>query len=109
MIYGWFAVRVRESGPGSVGLAGEEPGTVEEPVRLVENRQENGSIGRVGDMDVSARPPNKVPGGDFTLIVLQRTFQHEGLLEIGMLVQRHDGAGRHLEQDRGSPGVVLIE
>ena len=40
---------------------------VEKPIRPVEDRQERRAVGRVGDVDVAARPPHEIAGTAFAL------------------------------------------
>jgi len=61
------------------------------------------------DMDVAARSPHEVTRSTAAFRVFQRSFEHEGLFERGVLVQWHDRAGRHLEQDGRAPFVVLVQ
>src|SRR6478736_1760423 len=82
---------------------------VEKPVRTHEHGQKRRAARRMRDVDVAARPPHEIARAAAPLGVFQKTFEHKGLFERGVLVQRHDGAGRHLEQDGGAPLVVAIE
>jgi hypothetical protein len=66
-------------------------------------RDERRAMGSVCDVDVAARPPHEVTRATAALGVFQRSFQHEGLFQRRVLVQRHDRAGRHLEQDGRAP------
>jgi hypothetical protein len=51
-------------------------------------------------MAVSGRPPHELAGAAHALMIFQRAFEHIGLLQRGVLVQRHDGARIELEQSR---------
>jgi hypothetical protein len=42
-----------------------------------------------------------IPTTALALVILERAFDHIGLFECRVLVQRHDGAGFELEQSRG--------
>src|SRR6266849_7957116 len=87
----------------------EKFGSVEKAVRTVEYGDERRSIGSMRDMDVAARSPHEVTRSTAAFRVFQRSFEHEGLFECGVLVQWHDRAGRHLEQDGRAPFVVLVQ
>ena len=60
-------------------------------------------------MDVATRPPHEVTGSSAAFRIFQRSFEHESLFERRVLVQRHDCAGRHLEQDGRASFVVLVQ
>ena len=67
-----------------------------------------GSI-RIRGTEAINLPPHKIARATAPLGVFQKTFEHKSLFERGVLVQRHDGARRHFEQDGGASLVVGIE
>src|SRR6202171_6807284 len=87
----------------------EKFGPIEKAVRAIEYGDERRSVGSMRDMDVAARSPHEVTRSTTAFRVFQRSFEHEGLFECGVLVQWHDRAGRHLEQDGRAPFVVLVQ
>src|SRR5258708_9483860 len=87
----------------------EKFGSIEKAVRTVEYRDERRAVGSMRDMDVAAGSPYEVTRSTAPLRVFQRPFEHESLFECGVLVQWHDRAGRHLEQDGRAPFVVLVQ
>src|ERR1043165_109165 len=60
-------------------------------------------------MLVAPRPPAELARPADAFVILERALEHIGLLQRGVLVQRHNGAGRELEQRRGDAAVVRIE
>src|ERR1044072_2168028 len=80
-------------------FSGEKLRSIEKAVRAVEYGEEHRTVRSMRDMDIAARPPHEVTRTTAALRIFQRTFEHEGLLERRVLMQRHDRAGRHLEQD----------
>src|SRR5205085_95768 len=68
--------------------------SVEKAVRAIEHRDERRAVGSMRDMDVAARSPHEVARATAPFSVFQRSFEHEGLFERRVLVQRHDRAGR---------------
>jgi hypothetical protein len=83
--------------------------SIEKTVRTVEYRDERRSVGSMRDMDVAARSPHEVTCANAAFRIFQRSFEHEGLFERGVLVQWHDRAGRHPEQDGRASFVVLVQ
>ena len=83
--------------------------TIEKAVRTVEYGDEHRSVGSMRDMDVAARSPHEVTRSNAALRIFQRSFEHEGLFERRVLVQWHDRAGRHLEQDGRASLVVFVQ
>jgi hypothetical protein len=60
-------------------------------------------------MLIAGRPPDELARAAYALVILDRAFEHIGLLQRGVLVQRHDRSGREPEQRRGDAAVVGIE
>src|SRR5947209_19646242 len=83
--------------------------SIEKAVRAIEHGDERRAVGSMRDMDVAARSPHEVARATAPFRVFQRSFEHEGLFERRVLVQRHDRAGRHPEQDGRAPFVVLVQ
>ena len=88
---------------------GEELLAVRKPVRLEEEAEDQRTLGGHGLVLVAGWAPAELAGAAHTLVVLERAFQHIGLLQRGVLVERHDGARRQLEQRGGSAVIVGIK
>src|SRR5581483_2365940 len=82
---------------------------VEKDVGAQEHRQHQRPVGRAGDVAVAFRPPYVVAGGDLALVVDQTAFEHEGLLDLDMLVQAQLGPGLPAEQRGEEAGVAVLE
>ena len=87
-------------------VCGEELFAVGEAVGLQEEAEDDRAVRRHRLVLVAGRPPDELAGAAFALVVLERALDDIGLFERGVLVQRHDGAGRELEQ-RGRDAVVV--
>src|SRR5262249_24545176 len=88
---------------------GEELRAVGKAVGLEEEAENDGTVGRHRLVLVARWPPDELARSADALVVFERALEHECLLERGVLVQRHDGAGIELEQRRGDAAVVGIE
>src|SRR5580704_18100010 len=111
----WLFIRasardLRKFPPASPAFFGSKKlRAVEKAVRTVEYGEEHRSVGRMRDMDVAARSPHEVTRANAAFRIFQRSLQHEGLFECGVLVQWHDRARRHPEQDGRASFVVLVQ
>jgi hypothetical protein len=90
-------------------LVGEELRPVKEAIRPIEYRNEDRAMWRVGNVDVTAWAPNEVSCCHLTLVIGKGSFEHECLFEIGVLMQGDDGAWSHLEKDRRTPLIILVQ
>src|SRR5580693_756460 len=72
----------------ALSAGGEKLRPVEKAVRAVEYREKHRALGRMGDVDVAARPPHEVAGTAHPFGVFQRSLQHVGLFQRRVLVQR---------------------
>jgi hypothetical protein len=90
-------------------LAGEELRPVKEAIRPIEYRNEDSAMWRVGNVDVTAGTPDEISRSHLTLVIGKGSFEHECLFEIGVLVKGDDGAWSHLEKDRRTPLIVLVQ
>jgi hypothetical protein len=64
---------------------------------------------RVRDVDVAAGAPNEVSRRHLAFVIGQRSLKHEGLFQVGVLVERHHGARSHPEKDRRTALIVLVQ
>src|SRR5690242_6378888 len=71
----------------------EELLPVGKSVGLEEEAEQHGAVRRDGFVLVAGWPPDDLARSGDALVVLERAFEHVGLLERGMLVQRHDRTG----------------
>src|SRR5579859_7238834 len=85
----------------SLARLGEEFFAIGEAVRLEEEAEQNCAVRRHRLVPIAGRPPDELARSAFAFVILERAFDHVGLLQCGVLVQRHDGAGRELEQCDG--------
>src|SRR5256714_7381932 len=90
-------------------LFGEELLAVGKAVGLEEKPENHRAIRRSCLMLVAGRPPHELTRPADAFVILDRAFEHERLLERGVLVQWHDRARIELEQGGGDAAVVGIE
>src|SRR5262245_42039339 len=88
---------------------GEKLFPIGEAVGFQEEAEHDGAVGRHRLVLVAGRAPYELARSAHALVVLERALEHVGLLQRGVLVQRHDGAGREAEQRRGDAAVVGIQ
>src|SRR5262245_30565753 len=74
-------------------VLGEEPLAAGKAVWLEEEAEDDGAVGRHRLVPVAGGPPDELTRSAHALVILERALEHERLLERGVLVQRHDGAG----------------
>ena len=88
---------------------GEKLFAIGETVRLEKEAEQNCAVGRHRLVLIAGRPPDELAGAALAFVIFQRAFDHVGLLQRGVLVQWHHGAGLELEQRRGNSVAVGIE
>src|SRR6266852_5548312 len=71
---------------------------VEKDVGPQEHREDERALRRMRDMPVAARPPHIIAGARLALVVDDAAFEHVGLLDLDMLVQRQVGPGLPAEE-----------
>src|SRR5215471_9879694 len=78
-------------------------------VRLEEEAENDGPVGRHRFVLVAGWTPNKLTRSAYPFVILKGAFEHEGLLQRGVLMERYDGARIKLEQSCRDATVVGIE
>src|SRR6516164_9697714 len=78
-------------------------------IGLEKEAEQHRAVGRNRLVLIAGRAPHELTGPAFAFMVLQRSFDHIGLFECGVLMEWHDGARFELEQGRGDAGAVRIE
>src|SRR5580704_9668132 len=93
----------------SFARLGEEFLAIGKTIRLEEEAEQHGAVGRHRLVLIAGRPPDELARPAFAFVIFERALDHVGLLQRSVLVQRHDGAGRELEQRGGDAVAVGIE
>ena len=100
-------LRVADSSNLSHVVLGKEPLAAGKAIWLEEEAEDDGAVGRHRLVPVAGRPPHELTRSARALVILEGALEHEGLLQRGVLVQRHDRARIELEQRRGDAAVVV--
>src|SRR5258705_9323448 len=80
-----------------------------ELVGLVENAEDDATVGTPRVVDRAGAPPDVVAGRASAIGVDERAFQHEALLEADMTVLRQPRPRLHPGDDRHAAGRVRVE
>ena len=92
----------------SLILLGEDLIAVGKAVGLQKETEDQCSVGGNRLVLIAGRAPYELSRPAHALVVLERPFEHIGLLKRSVLMQRNHGARRQLEQRRGAALVVGV-
>src|SRR5262249_52313531 len=74
---------------GGRPVPGEEPRAGGKAIRLEEEAEDDGAVGRHRLVPVAGRPPDELTRSARALVILEGALEHERLLQRCVLVQRH--------------------